>query len=244
MNDVNETDGSEGTDVAVVATLYLPKAKGSRAVAVYGKSGTKYGFRVSDARGGLLVREYTSLAQFECEELDIRSHIGQPHIVCSLVGEADPAERARESVKGLIEARLRVASARRLCALREIHEIAEEAILELGGEILNRRAAETQREDEEEMGEVVPEGALVAIPPEVLLDVPDIAAPRMPEVSDPEAVQLPSALEQGRAPYSEGELMQMKFEELKALAKQLDVKGQSRKELVAGVLEKQAQNQP
>lgn len=105
----------------VVATLWLPKNKGSRANPVYGASGVRYQFKW-DPKRRIACRDYTKLEKFEREHLDMarQPHFQQP--VCVLMAHPHPARRATEAVEALIKERMKIAVAQKLLALEQICE--------------------------------------------------------------------------------------------------------------------------
>lgn len=132
---------------AVAATLYLPRQKGERRVTVHGRA-AKYEFRYCPKRKKVL-RDYSSLAQFQREEVDIRENTRNLVIVCTLLGNVDPVTNAKESLEGLIAAGLKVAKEHRINALKDLSMRA-------------RAEVEVLEKPEEE----APEGSLTELTPE------------------------------------------------------------------------------
>lgn len=220
-------------DPEVVATLWLPNVKGDRAVMVYGRSG-KYPFKPSPRHDRKLVREYTDVATFEREELDIRQNTRNTIPVCTLVGSPDPINRAAEAIQNLINAGLKVPSGRRLSALLALAAT-------IGSEVDKLKEQGVEPVDSiaepEPPVPIIPndlkEDEIEEVPPPVLAD-----APPPPDV--PPAITA-APPEPGKI-YTEAELMQMPFEQERRLGKELgsQLRNPSRKELTADILRLQA----
>lgn len=82
-----------------LVTLWLPKVKSTKAVAVYGGSGKKYLFQRSVAAQGRPARSYFDTATFETEESDIRANLRHIYAVCTLLTPSEPAAPATETVE-------------------------------------------------------------------------------------------------------------------------------------------------
>lgn len=80
-----------------IVTLWLPKVKSTKAVAVYGGSGRKYLFQRSAAAQGRPARPYFDAATFEAEESDIRANLRHLYAVCTLLAPSEPAAPAMEA---------------------------------------------------------------------------------------------------------------------------------------------------
>lgn len=93
---------------ATVATLFIANIRTNRNQFVYGVSGAKYLFRFSKAHDRC-VREYTTKAAFDKEELDIRKNVRNSLFVCTMIGSVGVVKSANDAVDALISERLKIA---------------------------------------------------------------------------------------------------------------------------------------
>lgn len=117
---------AETPDTSICATLYVHNISPQRYLFVFGVKG-KYEFKWSEQHKKL-VREYTSPAQFQKDEQDIRLNIRNQYCICVLTGSPHPVTYAREALEALIAAGRSIGSPERRAALAAIVATAEAAI--------------------------------------------------------------------------------------------------------------------
>lgn len=219
----------------VVATLCLPTVKAGATFRVTGACNKPYEFR-RHPRHQTLVREYTSLETFYREEKDIRMKLGSPYVITTLLGVTHPVVQAKEAVAKLIASAREVDISQRSAALREIIDAAQGAII-----LMEQQAS----------------GGAPSSP----VPVAPAPSPRTPAVEFPntrwkdESTGLPVEGDKpapvANGQHTQADLMTGEWEEVKLIAKGLEIKltkptggAKGRPELVNEILMVQRQLQP
>ena len=114
-----------------LASLWLPKTKSSSAVTIYGRSGTRYMFKIDRERGNIPVRDYNDAAQFTKESIDIAENRLNTIPVAALVGVPDPIFFAKTATEALINASSKIGGADRLFHLNALKVRIESAMKDL-----------------------------------------------------------------------------------------------------------------